>query len=202
MIASLYGRVRSLQIDRAVIDVGGVGLAVIISPVTSARLSVGNEAQLFTSLVVREDALTLYGFFDEASRIAFDLVQTVSGVGPKVAMSILANMAPEDLGIAIAQENIAAIERVPGIGRKGAQRLILELKGKIAHVSEGTHIGHLPLWREQLSSALISLGYSAKEADASIGGLLLSMQSESEDPASIDMGELLRRALQKGSRGI
>jgi Holliday junction DNA helicase RuvA len=202
VIASLYGRIRSLQFDRAVIDVGGVGLAVIISPATSARLSVGNEAQLFTSLVVREDALTLYGFFDEGSRIAFDLVQTVSGVGPKVAMSILANMTPEDLGLAIAQENIVAIERVPGIGRKGAQRLILELKGKIAHVSQGTSIGHLPLWREQLSSALISLGYSPKEADASIGGLLISMQSESEDPASLDMGELLRRALQRGSRGV
>ena len=201
MIASLYGRIRALQIDRAVIDVGGVGLAVNISPVTSARLSVGNDAQLFTSLVVREDSLTLYGFFDEAARITFDLVQTVSGVGPKVAMAILANMAPEDLGQAIAHENVAAIERVPGIGRKGAQRLILELKGKIAHVSEGIPVGHLPLWREQLSSALISLGYSAREADASIGALLIAMQLEKEDPASMEMSELLKRALQSGSRG-
>jgi Holliday junction DNA helicase RuvA len=201
VIASLYGRIRALQIDRALIDVGGVGLSVNISPVTSARLSVGNDAQLFTSLVVREDALTLYGFFDEASRITFDLVQTVTGVGPKVAMAILAIMAPEDLGRAIAQENVAAIERVPGIGRKGAQRLILELKGKIAHVSQGIPVGHLPLWREQLSSALISLGYSPREADATIGGLLLSMQSEKEDPASAEISELLRRALQRGSRG-
>src|SRR5512141_1157857 len=101
MIASLYGRIRSLQSDRAIIDVGGVGLAVIITPATSARLSIGNDAQLFTSLVVREDSLTLFGFFDEASRVAFDLVQTVTGIGPKVAMSILANMSPEDLGYAI-----------------------------------------------------------------------------------------------------
>jgi Holliday junction DNA helicase RuvA len=202
MIASLYGRIRSLHSDRAIIDVGGVGLAVIITPSTSARLSVGNDAQLFTSLVVREDSLTLFGFFDEASRIAFDLVQTVTGIGPKVAMSILANMSPEDLGYAIAQENIAAIERVPGIGRKGAQRLILELKGKITHVSEGIPLGHLPLWREQLSSALISLGFSAKEADASVGQLLLEMQAEKEDPATFELGELLKRALQKGSRGI
>ena len=202
MIASLYGRIRSLHSDRAIIDVGGVGLAVIITPSTSARLSIGNDAQLFTSLVVREDALTLYGFFDEASRMAFDLVQTVTGIGPKVAMSILANMSPEDLGYAIAQENIAAIERVPGIGRKGAQRLILELKGKITHVSEGIPVGHLPLWREQLSSALISLGFSAKEADASVGQLLVSMQTEKEDPSSFELGELLKRALQKGPRGI
>lgn len=201
MIASLYGRIRSLQSDRAIIDVGGVGLAVFITPATSARLSVGNDAQLFTSLVVREDSLTLFGFFDEASRLAFDLVQTVSGIGPKVAMSILANLSPEDLGYAIAQENIAAIERVPGIGRKGAQRLILELKGKITHVAEGMPIGHLPLWREQLSSALISLGFSAKEADTSVGQLLVSMQAEKEDPAAFELGELLKRALQKGSRG-
>jgi Holliday junction DNA helicase RuvA len=201
VIASVYGRIRSLQFDRAVIEVGGVGLAVNISLGTSVRLSVGNNAQLFTSLVVREDSLTLYGFFDEESRLAFDLVQTVSGVGPKVAMSILAIMTPEDLGLTIAQENIAALERVPGIGRKGAQRLILELKGKLTHLSQGIPIGHLPLWREQLSSALTSLGYSAKEADTCIGGLLLSMQSKKEDPASLDMSELLKRALQRGSRG-
>ncbi len=202
MIASLSGRIRSLQIDRAMIDVGGVGLAVFITPGTSARLSVGNDAQLFTSLVVREDSLTLFGFFDEASRLAFDLVQTVTGIGPKVAMAILANMSPEDLGYAIAQENIAAIERVPGIGRKGAQRLILELKGKITHVSEGIAVGHVPLWREQLSSALISLGFSPKEADASVGQLLLAMQAGKEDPAAFELGELLKRALQKGSRGV
>lgn len=202
MIASLYGRIRSLQSDRAIIDVGGVGLAVIITPATSARLSIGNDAQLFTSLVVREDSLTLFGFFDEASRLAFDLVQTVTGIGPKVAMSILANMSPEDLGYAIAQENVAAIERIPGIGRKGAQRLILELKGKITHISEGLPVGHMPLWREQLSSALISLGFSAKEADLSVGQLLLSMQAEKEDPTTFELGELLKRALQKGSRGI
>ena len=202
MIASLYGRVCSLHSDRAVIDVGGVGLAVSITPATSARMSLGNDAQLFTSLVVREDALTLYGFLDEESRVAFDLVQTVTGIGPKVAMSILANLSPEDLGYAIAQENIAALERVPGIGRKGAQRLILELKGKITHLAEGTPIGHLPLWREQLSSALVSLGFSAKEADTSVGQLLVAMQVEREDPADFELSELLKRALQKGSRGL
>jgi Holliday junction DNA helicase RuvA len=111
-------------------------------------------------------------------------------------------MTPEDLGYAIAQENIAAIERVPGIGGKGAQRLILELKGKITHVSEGIPVGHVPLWREQLSSALISLGFSAKQADTSVGQLLVSMQAEKEDPAAFELGDLLKRALQKGSRGI
>lgn len=202
MIASLFGRIKSLHIDRAIIDVGGVGLAVIITPTTSSKLSVGNDAQLFTSLVVREDALTLYGFFDEESRMAFDLVQTVTGIGPKVAMSILANLSPEDLGYAIAQENVAIIERVPGIGRKGAQRLILELKGKITHLSDGAPLGHVPIWREQLSSALISLGFSPKEADVCVGQLIVSLQIEKKDPAEIEIGELLKRALQQGTRGI
>lgn len=202
MIASLFGRIRSLQGDRAIIDVGGVGLALIITPATSSRLSVGNDAQLFTSLVVREDALTLYGFFDEESRIAFDLVQTVSGIGPKVAMSILANLSPEDLGYAIAQENIAAIERVPGIGRKGAQRLILELKGKITNLADGLPLSHLPLWREQLSSALISLGFSPKEADVCVAQLIIALQAQGQDPAEIELGALLKSALQQGTRGI
>ena len=201
MIASLFGRIRSLQTDRAIIDVGGVGLAVTITAATSSRLSVGNDAQLFTSLVVREDSFTLFGFFDEASRSLFDLVQTVSGIGPKVAMSILSVMSPEDLGSAIALENVAAIERVPGIGNKGAKRLILELKGKISHLSSGSRHGHIPLWREQLSSALTSLGFSAKEADVAVGNLLIALQDEEIDPSTIELGELLKRALQKGTRG-
>jgi Holliday junction DNA helicase RuvA len=200
MIASLFGRVRSLQADRAVIEVGGVGLSVVITPATSAKLSIGNDAQLFTALVVREDSLTLFGFLDDMSRALFDLVQTVSGIGPKVAMSILAVMSPDDLASAVAQENVAAIERVPGIGKKGAQRLILELKGKI-HASPGARVSHVAPWREQLSSALISLGFTAKDADFAIGTLVVALQENGEDPATMEIGELLKRALQSGSRG-
>lgn len=200
MISSLFGRVRSLSHDRAVVEVGGVGLSVAITPPTSARLTLGADAQLFTSLVVREDSLTLYGFFDEESRDLFELVQTVSGIGPRVAMSILAVMTPDDLGSAVAQENVAAIERVPGIGRKGAQRMILELKGKIT-LSPTASVGHLPAWRDQLSSALISLGFSPKESDLAMSALALTLQESDEDPSNMDMGELLKRALQNGSRG-
>ena len=199
MISSLYGPIRHLRQDHAVIDVGGVGLSVTITPATSMRLSVGNDAQFFTSLVVREDSLTLFGFLDETSRSLFELVQTVSGIGPRVAMSILGVLSPEDLASAVAQENIAAIERVPGIGRKGAQRLILELKGKLDNISPSHSMPrHQPLWREQLSSALMGLGFSAKEADGAIGNVVTELRSEDEDPASIDMGELLKRALQGG----
>lgn len=202
MISSLYGPIRNLRVDHAIIDVGGVGLSVTITPATSARLSVGNDAQLFTALVVREDSLTLFGFLDETSRLLFELVQTVSGIGPRVAMSILGVLSPEDLASAVAQENIAAIERVPGIGRKGAQRLILELKGKLNEISTSRSIAtHQPAWREQLSSALIGLGFSAKEADGAIGNLVTQLRSDDEDPANIELGELLKRALASGARG-
>lgn len=200
MIASLFGRVRNLQSDKTVIDVGGVGLSVVITPATSARLSVGNEAQLFTALVVREDSLTLFGFLDDVSRSLFDLVQTVSGIGPKVAMSILAVLSPDDLASAVAQENVAAIERVPGIGKKGAQRLILELKGKMVSTS-GSYISHVAPWREQLSNGLVALGFTVREADSAIGSLIISLGELGEDPAQMKIGELLKRALQRGSRG-
>jgi Holliday junction DNA helicase RuvA len=199
MISTLFGRIRSLQTDRAIVEVGGVGLLVNITVATSARLSVGNDAQFFTSLVVREESLTLYGFLDDSSRALFDLVQTVSGIGPKVALAILGVMTPEDLGSAIAREDVKAIEQVPGIGHKGAQRLILELKGKISHRTVGSTIGHVPAWREQLTSALTSLGFSAKESDTAVAHLLVTIQSANEDPSSIDIGELLKRALQRGT---
>ena len=199
MISSLYGPIRNLRPDQAVIDIGGIGLSVTITPTTSARLSVGGDAQFFTSLVVREDSLTLFGFLDEASRTLFELVQTVTGIGPRVAMSILGVLSPDDLAFAVAQENISAIERVPGIGRKGAQRIILELKGKLDAIATSRTVPmHLPPWREQLSSALMGLGFNAKEADGSINHLVTQLRNEEQDPAEVELGELLKRALQGG----
>ena len=201
MIASLTGRVRALTTDRAVIDVNGVGYAVVVTPMTSTSLNIGAEANLFTTMVVREDSLTLFGFLDEQSRLLFELVQTVSGIGPKVAMSILSVLSPSDLATAIAQENVAGIERVPGIGRKGAQRLILELKGKLNDLSpSGDKSKHQAPWREDLVSALVGLGYSSKEADGAISRVVSDISASGADPAGIELSELLRRALQSGGR--
>ena len=125
MISLLNGSVRSIASDRLVIEVGGFGISVLVNQQTSTQVTLGSQVQLFTSLVVREDSLTLFGFINDESRSLFELLQTVSGIGPKVALSILGALTPEDLGRAISQEDIAAIEKVPGIGRKGAQRLIL-----------------------------------------------------------------------------
>jgi len=201
MISSLNGVIRSLGADRAVVEVGGVGLSVTITPATSALLNIGAPAQFYTSLVVREDSLTLFGFLDDEVRTLFELVQTVSGIGPKVAMSIVAALSPSQLGMAVAQEDISAIEKVPGIGHKGAQRLILELKGKLSDFGTSHKSAHhQPVWCEQLASALISLGFSAKESDNAITNVVNQISEEGGDANSAELSDLLKRALQKGGR--
>jgi Holliday junction DNA helicase RuvA len=204
MIATVTGTIRSLSPDKLVVEVAGVGLSVLINPPTSAGLTLGSQTTLYTSLVVREDSLTLFGFLSEEVRNLFELVQTVSGVGPKVALSIMGALTPEDLARAISQEDTSAIERVPGIGKKGAQRMILELKGKLSDLSSGaTYRGHQPAWREQLLSALVSLGFSPKESDSAIGYVVNDLHGDDKDPASMELSELLKLALASGksSRG-
>ena len=201
MISLLNGVVRSISSDRAIIEVGGVGLSVSLTSTTTSQLNLGAPVQLFTSLVVREDSLTLFGFLDEESRSAFELVQTVSGIGPKVALAILGAHTPQSLAVAITQEDIKAIEKVPGIGRKGAQRLILELKGKISDFGTAEHRQvHQPVWREQLTSALISLGFSAKDSDSAISAVISEYADRGIDALSVDISELLKAALQTGRR--
>ena len=201
MISLITGVVRSIQLDKAIIEVGGVGLSVSISQQTSTQLNLGAAAQLFTSLVVREDSLTLFGFLDEESRSTFELVQTVSGIGPKVALAIMGAHTPQSLAVAITQEDIKAIEKVPGIGRKGAQRLILELKGKISDFGGVEHARtHQPVWRENLTSALVSLGFAAKDSDAAINRVVSDYAEDGIDPTSVDISDLLKRALQTGRR--
>jgi Holliday junction DNA helicase RuvA len=204
MISLLNGTVRSIHSDRLVVEVGGFGLSVLVTPSTTMQVTLGSQVQLFTSLVVREDSLTLFGFVNEESRSLFELVQTVSGIGPKVALSILGALTPEDLGRAISQEDIGAIEKVPGIGRKGAQRMILELKGKLSDLSNSQQYkGHQPAWREQLASALVSLGFSPKESDGAISEVVSQLQADGVDAAGVELSELLKRTLASGksSRG-
>jgi Holliday junction DNA helicase RuvA len=196
--------VRSIHSDRLVVEVGGFGLSVLVTPSTTMQVTLGSQVQLFTSLVVREDSLTLFGFVNEESRSLFELVQTVSGIGPKVALSILGALTPEDLSRAISQEDIGAIEKVPGIGRKGAQRMILELKGKLSDLSNSQQYkGHQPAWREQLASALVSLGFSPKESDGAISEVVSQLQADGVDAAGVELSELLKRTLASGksSRG-
>ena len=128
-------------------------------------------------------------------------MQTVSGIGPKVALAIMGSHSPDSLSRAIAQEDIKAIEKVPGIGRKGAQRLILELKGKISDLGGAERVqSHQPIWREQLTSALVSLGFSAKDSDSAINEVLATYAESGVDASSLDLSELLKATLAQGRR--
>jgi holliday junction DNA helicase RuvA len=201
MISLINGVVRSIGSDKVIVEVGGVGLAVSVTTQTGSQLNIGVPVQLFTTLIVREDALTLFGFLDEESRSTFELVQTVTGIGPKVALAIMGSHSPQTLAAAIAQEDISAIEKVPGIGRKGAQRLILELKGKISDFGTSHKSAHhQPIWREQLTSALVSLGFTAKDSDAAINSVLADYAESGVEPSEIELSELLKKALQSGRR--
>lgn len=201
MISTISGTVRSINLEKVIVEVGGVGLSVSITQKTSAILNLGVTAQFFTTLVVREDSLTLFGFLDDADRALFELVQTVSGIGPKVALSLVSALSPAELAIAISQENFSAIEKVSGIGRKGAQRLILELKGKLNDFSTSTKsASHQPIWREQLTSALVSLGFTAKDSDAAISQVVGLLAEEGIDAQELELSDLLKRALSQGGR--
>lgn len=170
MIALLSGTVAAAGANWAVLQAGGIGLKVLCTPATAAKLRPGEQASVHTSLVVREDSLTLYGFADAAERDCFELVQSASGIGPKIALAVVSVFSPDDFRVAVSAGNIAALTRVPGIGTKGAQRLALELKDKVAVLAgsgSGASAAAGPsAWREQVTAGLEGLGYSARDADA------------------------------------
>ena len=197
MIASLSGVVRFVALDRAVVEVGGVGMAVRATPATLATLRRGEKAYLATTLVVREDSLTLYGFQSDDARDLFELVQSVSGVGPRIALAMLAVLSPDELRTALGAGDTKALTRVPGIGQKGAERLVLELRDKagIAAGPGSTANGSAggPAWHDKLIEALTGLGWTAKQA----GDAVDAVAKDNSDPAVADgdIGVLLRRSL-------
>jgi len=197
MIASLTGSVQSIGTSSLVIDVGGVGYLVFANSRVLAGAQIGAAITVATTLVVREDALTLYGFESMQSREFFELLQSVSGIGPKVAQSALAVYDPAELTHAIAHEDAASLERIPGLGKKGAQRVVLELKDKVAgfaSISAKPNRSAQP-WRDQLLLALVGLGFSARDANARID----LVAHDVNDPASTPLSDLLRAALASGA---
>lgn len=201
MISSVRGPVMAVSLTGAVIEVGGVGLHLACTPGTLAGLRTGQEATLAASLVVREDSLTLFGFATDDERDCFELAQTASGVGPKVAQAMLAVLGPDDLRRAIAGEDVKRLTAVPGIGQKGAQRIILELKDRIGPPTGATATtpagGAVPpgeAWRGQVHEGLVGLGWSAKEADRAV-----DVVADQAGPTP-DVGALLRAALRALSR--
>ncbi|GEN78822.1 Holliday junction branch migration protein RuvA [Actinotalea fermentans] len=201
MIASLSGRVVDVRLDGVVIEVGGVGLLAHATPATLAGLRRGAEARLATSLVVREDALTLYGFADADERDVFEAVQTVSGVGPRLALAMLAVHPPDALRRAVATEDLAALQRVPGIGRKGAQRIVLELGDRLGPpASAGGESAPAEDRRATVVEALVGLGWATRAAEDAVRAVV----PDDAGPVSADDVPLvLRSALRTlgGGRG-
>lgn len=199
MIASLTGKVRSLGPHSVVVEVGGVGMLVQCAPATLARLRVGETGALATSLVVREDSLTLYGFGDDDERVLFELLLSANGVGPKVAQAILATHPAREVRRAIATADHAVLTQVPGIGKKGAERIVIELRDKIGSFADDSspqlQIAPAAPWHDQLHSALVGLGWSGKEADEAL--LLVEPQAATaiETDGRVEISVLLRSAL-------
>jgi Holliday junction DNA helicase RuvA len=191
MISRVRGQVLSIGLDHVVIEVGGVGLAITATPATLATLRTGNEAILATTLVVREDSLTLFGFADAAARELFGLLQTVSGIGPRIAMATLAVLEPNQLRAALAEGSVAVLTQVPGIGRKGAERLIIELRDKVgalASTNAEAVISGAGQVRGSVVEALTGLGFAAKQAEQAVDGVLA-------ENGTSDTPTVLRKAL-------
>ena len=200
MIASVSGPVLAVGPTSAVVEVGGLGILTLCSPNTVAGLRVGQRATLATSLVVREDSLTLYGFASADEREFFELLLTATGVGPKLAQAALAVSSPDELRRAIATENLVQLMKVPGVGRKGAQRMVLELKDKINSVAPATAAAPStasgPQWREQVSQGLEGLGWSPRDAEAACAEVEHLVQEDGQ----VSVAVLMRAALQSLAR--
>jgi len=202
MIAHLRGTVAGVAPDGAVIEVGGVGMRVQCTPGTLATLRPGEPAQVATSLVVREDSLTLYGFSSEDERNVFELLQTASGVGPRLALAMLAVHAPDALRRAVSTEDLNALTMVPGIGKKGAQRIVLEMKDRLGPPGDTGDVPprpaqRAPSWRDQVQSGLVNLGWPARDADQAIAAL---EEEGAIDGDAVDVATVLRAALRKLSK--
>jgi len=205
VIAFVRGPVAAVGLTSVVVEVGGVGLEVQCTPDTIAELRIGSEANLPTSMVVREDSLTLFGFLDEDERQMFELVQTASGVGPKIAQAMLAVHRPEALRRAVSSEDVKTLTAVPGIGQKGAQRIILELRDRIGSPGQSpaqAALTSVPTsgWQAQVQAGLVGLGWSAREADRAVNDVAGEAEEMARDMKEPDVARLLRAALRTLSK--
>lgn len=187
MIATLRGEITQIEDTALILEVGGVGMRVFAPAPLRTRLKVGEVAFIYTHLVVREDALTLYGFESQADRDLFNLLLGVDGVGPKVALSVLSTLTLDAVQRAIFAEQADILSRVPGVGKKTAQKIALHLKDKLKPSDALAHVAAMTDFDSEVLAALTALGYSVVEAQAAI-------QSLPKD-APTDVEERLRMAL-------
>ena len=190
MIRHIRGTVHAVDTGAMVIDVGGVGFLIACTPATAATVRVGESVEVLTALVVREDGWSLFGFLDPDERDVFDMVQTVSGIGPRIALTLLATLTPNELRRAVGTDDVATLTKVPGIGKKGAQRMVVELKDRVGIVGTSAESPGVDLagWRGSVKAGLVSLGWSSAMADDAVAAL-------AEPSGEPDVAALLKAAL-------
>lgn len=202
MISFLRGTVYAAGTDRLIVDIGPLGIEAACTPATAMSYRVGDHVELVTSLVMREDSWTVYGFIDRDEREVFELVQTVTGIGPRIALALLATLSPDEVRAAVASDDLVRLTKVPGIGRKGASRLVLELKDKL-----GPAQGAAPSigsggegWQAAVGAGLMSLGWSAKEAEQAVAAVTPLAETSVGADGRPDVGALLKAALRSLDR--
>lgn len=202
MIDRVRGSILAIGADFLSVDIGPLALRVMVPPQTGAQVRVGSEVEVHTALVVREDSWTLFGFLDSEQCQVFQQVQTVSGIGPRIALALVSVLGPEELRRAIDAEDLAALTSVPGIGKKGAQRIALELKDRIGapvSASPRAAAGAGESWRASVAAGLMSLGWNPKEAEAAVDAIAPRL-TEITNPKDPDVGVLLKEALRSLDR--
>jgi Holliday junction DNA helicase RuvA len=204
MIASLRGTVLAVAGTTAVIEVGGVGLQVAVTPAHALALRVGGEASMRTALIVREDELALYGFVDDEGREVFDLLRGVSGVGPKSAMGVLAAMSPAEIAGAVTREDDAAFRTVSGIGPKTAKLIVVSLAGKlhVAPASGGSGASASPSISESVLVALVGLGWSERVAAQAVDDAIAAAAEGERDSVPLLLRSALSRLGPAASQGV
>src|SRR5437763_220491 len=205
LLAIVAGRVAAVSGGTAVVEVGGGGIAVQCTPATLAPLRPGMQASLATSLVVREDSLTLFGFATPDERAVFEVLQSVSGVGPRLAQAVLSVHSPDAVRTAVATDDVGALTLVPGVGKKGAQRLVLELKDKLAGGGGAADVARVAgsgvgAWRDQLRAALLGLGWAGREVDEALAAVGPEAEAALAVGDTPDVAALLRTSLRLLSR--
>ena len=196
MIAFVHGTVASVDTDHAVIDVGGVGLSVLCGPRTLAELRAGAPARVSTALVVREDSLTLFGFADDEERQAFEVLQSVTGIGPRTAQAVLAVLTVDQLRAAVAGDDLVTLSKPPGIGRKGAARIALELKDRLGPATTSTAASRAADdWSTPVIDGLIALGWPPRDARAAAEAVQGEAEAVLAEGGHPSVPALLRSAL-------
>ena len=203
MISFLRGTVHATGPDRVVVDIGPLGIEAVCTPATALSMRIGDRVELVTSLVIREDAWTVFAFGDADERAVFERVQTVSGIGPRIALALLATLSPDEIRAAVATDDIARLVKVPGIGRKGAGRLVLELKDRLGPAGAqvpGSVSAPTGGWADSVTAGLVSLGWSMKEAEQAVQAIGPDAEAQVDADGRADVGALLKLALRSLDR--